>query len=261
MSISEIRDRIVDEAMAVQDYSAARETKADFRDLLGPPQPGGAWDLSVPFSCRLVNGKYVTRGVSSCGLVGSGIYRRAGVRLPWNGSPYWRFPAPFAGLDIVSCLSLLGQHTSSRRKAGERPQPGDLCCIGSGLSTHVLCCVADDGRTVTSIDGGQVDDAAHGFLQRVKVCHRVWSAMRVVWVLDADKVHAFLEGISPAADPWTVRDTQTALAALGYAVGPVDGIAGRLTRAAIVAFQRATGLVPDGVVGPLTRHALQEATM
>jgi len=36
----------------------------------------------------------------------------------------------------------------------------------------------------------------------------------------------------------------------------VDGIFGSLTRNAVVAFQRNAGLVPDGVVGPLTRAAL-----
>lgn len=41
-------------------------------------------------------------------------------------------------------------------------------------------------------------------------------------------------------------DLQTRLAALGYAVGGADGKVGPRTRAAIRAFQGATGLVPDG---------------
>lgn len=49
---------------------------------------------------------------------------------------------------------------------------------------------------------------------------------------------------------------QTALARKGYAPGPIDGIFGVGTRAAVVAFQRANGLVPDGIVGPLTWAAL-----
>lgn len=52
---------------------------------------------------------------------------------------------------------------------------------------------------------------------------------------------------------------QRALARLGYDPGPVDGLPGPRTRAAVVAFQSAAGLVPDGVIGPLTRGALQRA--
>jgi hypothetical protein len=37
--------------------------------------------------------------------------------------------------------------------------------------------------------------------------------------------------------------------------GPVDGIAGGATTAAVMRFQRRHGLTPDGVAGPKTRHA------
>jgi hypothetical protein len=54
----------------------------------------------------------------------------------------------------------------------------------------------------------------------------------------------------------TTRGVQSALAALGYDPGPVDGVMGPRTRAAVMAFQRSAGLVVDGVVGPATRGAL-----
>jgi N-acetylmuramoyl-L-alanine amidase len=49
-----------------------------------------------------------------------------------------------------------------------------------------------------------------------------------------------------------VRKLQLALASAGFDPGPIDGIFGRQTTAAVHAFQIANGLVPDGVVGPQT---------
>jgi hypothetical protein len=188
--VSIIRDSIVSEAMACADYSAADPATIEaFRALLGP----GPWDLSVPFSCRKVDGRYVTRGVSTCGLVAAGILRRAGVRLPWIGAPYWHYPAPYTGLDIVSALTLLGQRTGSRRGPGERPVEGDVVCIGSGLATHVLTVVGWEGDVMVSVDGGQVEPAARGYLQCVRVCRRRWGVPRVVWTIDAVALFAALE--------------------------------------------------------------------
>ncbi len=53
-----------------------------------------------------------------------------------------------------------------------------------------------------------------------------------------------------------VFDLQRRLNELGYNPGPVDGIFGPRTEAAVRAFQRDAGLVPDGIVGPRTRAAL-----
>jgi metacaspase-1 len=64
---------------------------------------------------------------------------------------------------------------------------------------------------------------------------------------------------------WGMRDTppatdiaalQRVLIDLGYYTGSVDGYFGAPTRSAVIGFQRDNRLVPDGVVGPLTRAAL-----
>ncbi len=52
------------------------------------------------------------------------------------------------------------------------------------------------------------------------------------------------------------RAVQMALAALGISPGPIDGIPGPRTRAAIMQFQRERGLTADGIPGPLTRAQL-----
>lgn len=53
-----------------------------------------------------------------------------------------------------------------------------------------------------------------------------------------------------------VVDLQKALAATGHYDGVVDGIFGYGTEAAVLAFQRANGLKPDGYAGPKTLAAL-----
>ncbi len=61
---------------------------------------------------------------------------------------------------------------------------------------------------------------------------------------------------APAAVDPDAAALQVALRAQGYYDGPIDGVAGPATKAAVVRFQRGAGLVPDGVAGPLTREAL-----
>ena len=56
-----------------------------------------------------------------------------------------------------------------------------------------------------------------------------------------------------------VKDLQRALNSLRYTVGTVDGVFGASTEHALIAFQRAHNLSPDGVLGPATRAALLNA--
>lgn len=53
-----------------------------------------------------------------------------------------------------------------------------------------------------------------------------------------------------------VRYLQFMLKMNGYSVGNVDGIFGRNTQNAVISFQQANNLNPDGIVGPLTWTAL-----
>ncbi len=56
---------------------------------------------------------------------------------------------------------------------------------------------------------------------------------------------------------FAVRELQNLLNGKGFPVGAVDGVFGAKTKKAVMAFQRAQGLDPDGVVGPKTWAALR----
>jgi hypothetical protein len=69
-------------------------------------------------------------------------------------------------------------------------------------------------------------------------------------------VAAGLAIVAPAGANPQLAGLQVALAREGLYTGPVDAVPGPITHAALQAFQRHAGLVPDGIVGPMTRHAL-----
>jgi Putative peptidoglycan binding domain len=56
-----------------------------------------------------------------------------------------------------------------------------------------------------------------------------------------------------------VKELQRALKSLGYTVGTIDGVFGASTQSALIAFQTAHHLTPDGVLGRATRAALLNA--
>ena len=59
--------------------------------------------------------------------------------------------------------------------------------------------------------------------------------------------------LKPVARGSVVADLQTCLNTLGYNAGAVDGIYGNMTKAAVMQYQAAKGLVPvDGIIGSVT---------
>ncbi len=55
-----------------------------------------------------------------------------------------------------------------------------------------------------------------------------------------------------------VKEKQTALKNLAYLKGPVDGIWGNESRAALIKFQGENGLISDGIWGPFTDNKITE---
>ncbi|MHB9094655.1 MAG: L,D-transpeptidase family protein [Eubacteriales bacterium] len=62
-------------------------------------------------------------------------------------------------------------------------------------------------------------------------------------------------GVEPGSDAAAI---QQRLQVLGYYKGDIDGVYGNQTRDAVIAFQTARRLVPDGVVGPSTYEELEK---
>jgi len=65
-----------------------------------------------------------------------------------------------------------------------------------------------------------------------------------------------MRNLSVGSSGQDVRFLQQTLASAGYNPGPIDGIFGPRTRAAVVAMQRDLGVSADGIVGPQTRGAM-----
>lgn len=62
--------------------------------------------------------------------------------------------------------------------------------------------------------------------------------------------------LTVSTDPELIAELQRALTSAGYDAGTPDGTFGQNTEEAVVAFQQANGLSPDGIVGPETAAAL-----
>jgi len=79
-------------------------------------------------------------------------------------------------------------------------------------------------------------------------------------VLEASQHSGALDPNGPILRPGDrgeeVRGLQAVLKSAGYDPGPVDGVYGDLTTAAVEEFQRAAGIGVDGKVGPVTRRSL-----
>lgn len=164
----DVRRVIVANALCVIDVEAGDpRTRSILEELLGPVV--GRWDLDRPFRYDPITKR--TQGVSTCGLVAEGLWRRAGVDAPWLSEEYGS-----RRYDSIERARVFAQRLTPHSawhvpKDGQRPRLGDYLVIGEGLQTHALTVVGWDGDMLISVDGGQV--GARG-LQAIHKCTRPW---------------------------------------------------------------------------------------
>lgn len=168
---------LVRKAMLANCYSiigvgaSNKKTRPLFENILGPVN--GKWDLDRPFRAIQINGKWVTQGVSTCALVCRGLWKRMNVDMDAIYKDYIFGTAISA--EITFARKNKAWQPNWKDKALDlRPEFGDYVVIGSGLSTHVLTVIGwggDNGDTLISVDGGQVDAKN---LQCIKRVERPW---------------------------------------------------------------------------------------
>lgn len=126
---------------------------------------------------------------------------------------------------------------------------------------YVLC--AKNGRLGWAYNANSVFDANKDLTITVRElqeavernCHgERWAEIRARALGEGiDREHLFDDD---GFDLATTRGVQGALAEVGFDPGPIDGIIGPRTVAALQQFQDSAGLVPDGIYGPRTKEAL-----
>lgn len=145
---SNVRDAIAANALWCVGIEASDPRKIGmFAELLGEPPKGEEWQkfLRLP---------YGQGGMSTCGLVAEGIYRRVGCDLADLYAPY------VPGMAISRMLSYARKHGALRTAVDGLPRKGDYTVIGTAEDNklHVLIPVQNVTESqCISVDGGQVD--------------------------------------------------------------------------------------------------------
>ena len=242
---------------------------------------------------EVVEGRQRWAGYSSCGDLVHWCLRRAGLRDERvlnreddDGAIPWR-----VSVNVSRLVYATGQAFSWWRSGNPLGlRPGDMALIGENGQEHVFIVADVTGDTVTSYDYGQFFAGKHGGKSVVRRLHsgaggrlHLYSSQLpgrpFIGRLDPYELllpHFLRNELAPAEVPddfaggtaapappvanalVTVREIQSALTTLGYGPGPIDGIFGAKTRAAVKRFQAEHGLVADGIVGRKTRAKLQE---
>ncbi len=162
------------------------------------------------------------RGLKSDGEVGSATARALGIKLPVTG-----------GISLGRTVANIAAVQARLKTYGYYKSTVDGVWGNKTLSS-ILGYQSNSGLTVDGVVGS-------GTARKLGIT--LSSAART-------------GGITSGKTPDNVRAVQNALKKLGYFTSTVDGVWGRRTMCAVMAFQSDRGLAVDGVVGAGTLRAL-----
>ena len=132
----------------------------------------------------------------------------------------------------------------------------------SEMPNQVCCVFMKSGEKMSHVGqhvGNGVIIHCSGTVKKGKTTDRGWTHYAIPKGLGGDTPMPWRTTIRRGSRGDDVKYCQEILQKLGYDIGAsgADGIFGSKTEAAVKAFQKKTGLVADGVVGPMTWEALE----
>jgi len=222
---------------------------------------------SDPIYKAITEGRDFGAGYSSCGDLCHWLLYRLGVRASWLNRDEAH------GWQVGKNISRLAWQCKQTRRPtrGDQYEPGDILIHWNdpnGTDAHVFVVRRQQGDHIYSADMGQP-----GAARRMRFAHQGLlggKQLQRVIPLDAVLLAESARGaLAPPedAEAWMVRalrpgrrpvlrlgSTGEAVAELQRRLGglEINGVFGQLTRARVLALQKAHGLKTDGVVGELT---------
>ncbi len=216
---------------------------ADFEDCLG-------WPYATP-------GSNDARGIDCSGMFVR-AYRLQGQRIYHGSNTIWRKylkeKGPITGSgDLKPGMAVFKWKPDTPAKFSD--DEGDFCHIGLVTSVQPLRIVHASTEGMKVKADSRIGKWKYWGVLAAADMPSDSAEQPVVASADALPVDALLRRGDRDND---VRALQRALRQVGYDL-EIDGVFGRITLECVKSFQASQGLVRDGIVGPLTWAALQNA--
>jgi len=210
-----------------------------------------AQDKATDATIKQYGQKWVGRHVADCSGLFSWAFKQLGGYMYHGSNSMWR-----------DYCTKKGPLKAGKRTDGEELLPGTAVFTGESEDVH--------GHVGLYVGGGFVIEAkgTQSGVITSKITDKRWrwwgELKGVQYSQDSQRGDEPVETkptIRKGSRGEHVRQLQTELISRGYDVGPsgADGIFGTNTERAVKSFQKASGLVADGIVGPMTWTALDGA--
>ena len=202
--------------------------------------------------------KWIGHYVADCSGMFSWAFRKLGGYMYHGTNTMWK-----------SYMTAKGALSKGKRTDGQELKPGTAVFKNSGTNYYHVGLYIGNGMVI------EARGTSSGVVTSAVSAWTAWGEMRGVdysEVASDDPVNQpaptednsalgtrLLKRTSPYMRGEDVKALQSMLNVLGFDCGAVDGIFGDRTKAGVIAFQQAKGLVVDGIVGPKTKAALLAA--